>query len=167
MKMIVAVDQHWGIGRQNGLLFSIREDMRFFKNTTMGGTVIMGAKTLLSLPGGRPLPGRENIVLSRKGNFTAEGVALFRSADALFDRLRGRDTSRCYVIGGAAVYNLLMDYCDTAYVTKVDADGQAEVFLRDMDAQPNWTLTACSSLHRQGPLSFRFCTYCNETVKPM
>lgn len=167
MKMIVAVDQNWGIGRQNGLLFSIREDMRFFKNTTMGGAVIMGSKTLLSLPGGRPLPGRENMVLSRKGNFSTEGIALFRSADTLFDRLRERDTSQCYVIGGAAIYSLLMDYCDTAYITKVCADGKAEVFLRDMDAQPNWVLTSCSGLHRQGPLSFRFCTYRNRMVKPM
>ena len=101
MNFIVSVDQHWGIGKQNDLLFSIREDMRFFKNTTMGGTVVMGDKTLLSLPGAKPLPGRENLVLSLDPAFSAEGITLFSSIETLFDRLRGTDTSRVFVIGGA------------------------------------------------------------------
>ena len=165
MKLIVSVDQHWGIGRQNNLLFSIREDMRFFKATTMGGTVIMGRKTLQSLPGGRPLPGRENLVLSLDPAFEAEGVRVFSSGEALLDALRGADTSRVFVIGGAAIYHLLMDYCDTAYVTKVEADGRAEVFLRSLDEQKNWELCSCSAQHRQGELAYRFCTYRNRAVR--
>lgn len=77
MNFIVSVDQHWGIGKQNDLLFSIREDMRFFKNTTMGGTVVMGDKTLLSLPGAKPLPGRENLVLSLDPAFQPKGLLCF------------------------------------------------------------------------------------------
>lgn len=165
MKLIVSVDQHWGIGRQNNLLFSIREDMRFFKTTTTGGTVIMGRKTLQSLPGGRPLPGRENVVLSLTPSFAAEGVRVFSSGEALLTALHGTDTSRVFVIGGAAVYHLLMDYCDTAYVTKVEADGRAEVFLNSLDAQKNWELSACSTQHRQGELTYRFCTYHNQSVR--
>lgn len=60
-----------------------------------------------------------------------------------------------------------MDYCETAYITKVEADGGAEVFLRDIDAQQNWELVACSGQHRQGSLAYRFCTYRNRNVKPM
>ena len=165
MKLIVSVDQHWGIGRQNNLLFSIREDMRFFKTTTMGGTVIMGRKTLQSLPGGRPLPGRENFVLSLDPAFEAEGVRVFSSGEALLASLRGADTSRVFVIGGAAIYHLLMDYCDTAYVTRVEADGRAEVFLHSLDAQQNWELCSCSAQHRQGELTYRFCTYHNRAVR--
>ena len=167
MNFIVSVDQKWGIGKQNDLLFSLREDMRFFKNTTMGGTVIMGDKTLLSLPGSRPLPGRENLVLSLDPSFAPAGVRVLPCLEALFDLLRGTDTSRVYVIGGATIYNLLMDYCDTAYITKVEADGKAEVFIRDIDVQKNWELCACSAQHRQGELSFRFCTYRNRAVRPM
>ena len=165
MKLIVSVDQHWDIGRQNNLLFSIREDMRFFKTTTMGGTVIMGRKTLQSLPGGRPLPGRENVVLSLNPSFAAEGVRVFSSVDALLAALRAADTSRVFVIGGAAIYHLLMDYCDTAYVTKVEADGRAEVFLHNLDAQKHWELFACSAQHRQGELTYRFCTYHTRAVR--
>lgn len=167
MKFIVAVDREWGIGKKGDLLFSIREDMKFFKNTTMGGRVVMGDKTLLSLPGAKPLPGRDNIVLSLDPGFTAEGCTLLPSLDALFHLLRGADTSRVFVIGGATIYNLLMDYCDTAYITKVDAVGGAEVFLRNVDAQSHWRLTACSEQHRQGELTYRFCTYRNDAVKPM
>ncbi len=167
MKFIVCVDENWGIGKKNDLLFSIREDMRFFKNTTMGGTVVLGDKTILSLPGARPLPGRTNLVLSLDPEFAPEGVEVFPSLEALFDRLRGTDTDNVYVIGGATIYNLLMDYCDTAYITKVEADGEAEVFIRDIDAQQNWKLSACSELHRQGDLAFRFCTYHNQDPRPM
>ena len=69
MNIIVAVDKNYGIGRDGGLLFSIPEDMAYFRSMTRGKTVIMGRKTLESLPGGRPLKDRRNIVFSRNAVF--------------------------------------------------------------------------------------------------
>ena len=74
MELIVAVSEDWGIGKDGNLLFSIPEDMKFFRQTTQGKTVVMGRKTLESLPGGKPLKNRQNIVLTRNEDWTAEGV---------------------------------------------------------------------------------------------
>ena len=79
MNAIAAVSARWGIGKNNDLLFHIREDMRRFRTLTAGGAVLMGRKTLDSLPGGRPLPQRRNIVITRNPHFTREGVEVIHS----------------------------------------------------------------------------------------
>ena len=76
MNAIVVVDQNWAIGKDNGLLFSLPTDMKRFRALTMGGTVLLGRRTLDSFPGGRPLPGRRNIVITRDPAFQREGVVL-------------------------------------------------------------------------------------------
>ena len=81
MNAIAAVSADWGIGRDNDLLFHIHEDMRRFRALTSGSTVIMGRKNLDSLPGGRPLPQRRNIVITRQPNFTREGIEVAHSID--------------------------------------------------------------------------------------
>ncbi len=78
MYLIAAVSKSWGIGYQGALLFHIPRDMRFFREKTMGGTVIMGRKTLESMPGGKPLPERQNIVLSETMNEVPKGIVLCR-----------------------------------------------------------------------------------------
>ena len=75
MDAIVAVDARWGIGRDGGLLFRISADLRRFKALTMGHTVVMGRRTLQSLPGGRGLPGRRNLVLSRQGDLVPKPLS--------------------------------------------------------------------------------------------
>ena len=97
MDAIVAVDARWGIGRDGGLLFRISADLRRFKALTMGHTVVMGRRTLQSLPGGRGLPGRRNLVLSRQGDLAPEGAEVFHEVQPMLDAA-GEDA---FVIGGA------------------------------------------------------------------
>ena len=85
MKAIVCADQNWGIGNQGHLLVNIPSDMKFFRDTTIGNVVVMGRRTFDDLPGGRPLEGRVNIVLSRDPNFHPKDVIVVRGKKELFE----------------------------------------------------------------------------------
>ena len=120
MNAIVVVDRNWAIGKDNALLFSLPTDMKRFRSLTLGGTVLLGRKTLDTFPGGRPLPGRRNIVLTRDPAFQREGVEAFTSlADAL---AAGADPEHLWVIGGGSVYTALLSRCKRVYLTKVIPD---------------------------------------------
>lgn len=181
MKLIVAVDRHFGIGKEGALLFQIPEDLRFFKETTMGKTLVMGSNTLRSLPGSKALPGREHIVLSSDEEFAPEGVRIVRSVPDLFALLAeekpaqktatGGKTEQApaddtvFVVGGASVYAQLLPYCDTAYVTKVDTvDPEADCFFPDIDAASGWLLTEVSAPRSHEGLKYCFCVYKNDAL---
>ena len=119
MRAIVNADRNWGIGFRNGLLVHIPSDMRFFREKTTDNVVVMGRKTLESLPGGRPLSDRDNIVLSRDAGLKVKGAAVVPSVEELEGLLSDMDPDRVYVIGGAEIYRLLLPLCDTVYVTRV------------------------------------------------
>ncbi|MBQ6264392.1 MAG: dihydrofolate reductase [Clostridia bacterium] len=160
MNTIVCVDNNWGIGRDNDLLFHIPADMKFFKEHTMGNVVVMGMATLLSLPGQRPLPGRTTVVISNDLNWNPEGVIICRSMDELFEKLKDFESKKIYVCGGASIYAQLIDYCDTAYITKVDSsDENAQKFFPDMDKKEEWSITDESEVMEHNGLEFRFVTY--------
>lgn len=157
MKAIVAVDSKWGIGKNNGLLFRLPKDMAFFKQTTTGKVIVMGANTFLSFPYGA-LPNRTNIVLDDKGrNF--EGATVVTSLDALLQTVANYNTDDVFVVGGASVYKLMLPYCSEAYVTKVQADGGAEVFFPNLDEMPDWKLARQSEEVEDNGFMLRFCTY--------
>jgi len=138
MQAIVAVDRHWGIGKKNGLLFHLPEDLQYFKRITLGKTIVMGGNTLLSFPGSKPLPGRTNIVLSDV--FTREDCKVFVTLPELLDELKSYPSDDVFVVGGAMFYRTMLPYCKKVYVTKVDADGGAEVFFENLDKLDNWRL---------------------------
>ncbi|MGN0744027.1 MAG: dihydrofolate reductase [Christensenellales bacterium] len=170
MKTIFAVDNKWGLGRKNGLLFDLKEDMRHFVAHTKGKTVVMGSNTLLSLPGGMPLKNRVNVVLNPNGtqqDADEKGYILAKSLDELLQTIKQFDTNEVYVIGGAMMYHTLLPYCDTAYVTKVDADGNAEVFHDNLDELDNWQLVECGPQLDDNGYTIRFCTYKNSAAKPL
>ncbi len=133
IKAIVAVDKKWGIGKNNGLLFSIPEDMKFFREKTMGKVVCMGYNTLLSFPSGKPLKNRMNIVLCPENTPEVENCVMVHSLDELFFKIKSYDEQEIFVIGGAMFYRTMLDYCEEVYVTKVDADGGATVFYENLD----------------------------------
>lgn len=162
MNLIVVVDNQWGIGCNNGLLFSLKKDMAFFRSQTTGKTVVMGERTLASFPNG-PLPNRINIVLDASGA-KHEGTISVDTLDKLLELLKEYDTDDVYVIGGASVYRLLLNYCKTAYVTKVDACGNAQLFFRDLDSLPNWKQTEQSAEIDDGDYKIRFCKYVNCAI---
>ena len=167
MKLIVAVDSKWGIGKKNDLLFHLKADMRHFVEHTKGKTVIMGSNTLRSFPGGMPLKGRTNIVLNPDGtNAEAKekGYILAKSLDDLKLLLSTIDTSDAYVIGGAMMYHTMLPYCEEAIITKVEADGEAEVFFDNLDELENWSCEEISDPIDDNGYTIRFCTYKNGST---
>ena len=126
MKAIVAVDKNWGIGKNNDLLFSIPEDMKFFRETTKGKVVVMGSNTLKSLPNGNPLKNRVNIVLSK--TVKRDDCIIVNNVEQLLETVKLYNPDDVYVMGGAMVYKTLLPYCSEILVTKVNADGFADVF---------------------------------------
>ena len=163
MKAIVAVDKEWGIGRGNDLLFSIPEDMKFFRSTTMGKVIVLGRKTLESFPNGKPLKNRTNVVLTRNGKW--DDVISVSGIEELMSVLGGFCADDVYVCGGASVYRELLDYCTEALITKVDAIGGAEVFFPNLDLLDNWVLQNQTEQIESNGYKISFCTYVNNTPK--
>lgn len=163
MKAIFHADRHWGIGKANDLMFSIPQDMKFFRETTKGKTVVMGLNTLRSFPNGKPLKNRVNIVLSPED--VAEEVITVHNLDELFAELKKYPADEVFVIGGASVYRTLIPYCTEVLVTKVDADGGADVFVPNLDKDENFHLAYESEPIEDNGYLLRFCTYTNDSVK--
>lgn len=170
MKSIVAVDEKWGIGKNNDLLFDIKADMRHFVEHTRGKIVVMGSNTLRSLPGGMPLKNRINIVLNPDGSDAdaeEKGYILVRSLDQLLAQAAEYEPDNVYVIGGAMMYRTLLPYCSEAIVTKVRADGDAQVFYENLDLLPEWELADESAPVCDSGYTFTFCTYRNNAPRPL
>ena len=165
MKAIVAVDRQWGIGKKNDLLFSIPEDMKYFRTTTLNKVVVMGSNTLKSFPGSKPLPKRVNIVLWPGGEKRDDCIVVY-SLDELFTELKKYDTDEIYIIGGAMFYHTMLPYCKSALVTKVDAVGGAEVFFDNLDEAEGWRQANPGEEIQAGDYKIRFTEYVNDAVKP-
>ena len=162
---IVHVDKEWGIGRGNDMMFSLPKDMKFFRETTMGHTVVMGGNTLRSFPGQKPLKNRENIVLSR--GQVRDDCVIVRSYDELKNAMRLRADKDIYVIGGGEVYKELLPYCHGAFVTKVDAIGGAEVFFPNLDAHPDFICVDEGEPIDDNGHTIRFTRYENHNVQSL
>ena len=140
MKAIAAVDKNWAIGKDNKLLANIPEDMKFFRETTTGGVVVMGRKTLESFPNKKPLPNRANIVMTKDRAYKAGGAVIVHDTDELEEALKPYDTKDVFCIGGGSIYKLLEPMCDTAYITKIDFAFSADTFFPDLDKSEEWKL---------------------------
>lgn len=158
MKLIAAVDNEWNIGNKGGLLFSIPDDMKFFRTTTSGKTVVMGRKTLESFPGSKPLKNRVNIVLSRSSH-EVDGAEFVTSVDELLEKIEKFNSDDVYVIGGAQIYSLLLPYCDTALITHIDAVADEADSKFPKLSEDEWEVAEQSELHENNGISFRFVTY--------
>lgn len=165
MKLIVAVDEQWGIGKNGDLLLSIPDDMRYFREQTRRTVLVMGYNTLLSFPGGRPLPGRLNIVLNDAAGCAVEGAVVCDSIEQMLRLVAGMDTDRVFVIGGGSVYRQLLPYCDTAYITKMQFTGEADTFIPDLDAQPAWHVASGSEVKEHEGVRYSFVEYHNAAPK--
>lgn len=166
MNLIVSADKNWGIGKDGQLLFRARGDMNWFRRHTVGRTVIMGRRTLESLPDGGPLPERENIVLTRDPAYRREGVSVLHSREELFAFLAGHDEDNVMVIGGGEVYKQLMPYCMRALVTRWDAETAADTFLPDFDKLENWVLIDESPPREEDGVAYTFRTYLQRGPTP-
>jgi dihydrofolate reductase len=159
MNLIVAVDKKWGIGYQNKLLISIPDDMKFFRETTMGNVIIMGKNTLLSFPNGRPLKNRVNIVITHDKSFTCEGAIIVHSVEEALDMAKQYKAENVYVIGGESIYNQMLPYVDTAYVTYIDYSYQADTHFPNLDEDDEWRLEDESEEQTYFDVEYYFRTY--------
>ena len=132
MKAIVAVDKNWGIGYKGNLLFRIKEDMKFFKETTTGKVVVMGKNTFESLP--NVLPNRLNLVITPDG-YEKHDNLIFGSMEEIKEEVKKNNTDDVFVIGGGSIYEQLIPYCDTIYVTRIDASKEADTFFPDLSQE--------------------------------
>lgn len=163
MKLIVAVDQNWGIGNNNKLLVSIPSDMKFFRQETMGKVVVMGRKTLETFPNGLPLQKRTNIILTTDHSYSAKGAVIVHDISELLEELKKYPQDQIYVIGGGKVYEELLPYCDVALVTKIDFAYEADTYFPNLDAMDDWEITERSEEQTYFDLEYSFVTY--ERVK--
>lgn len=160
MKAILHADREWGIGKKNGLMFSIPADMNFFRETTTGHVVVMGSNTLKSFPGGKPLKNRVNIVLYPEGE-DRKDCTVVRSLPELFGEIKKYPADEVYVIGGAMMYKTLLPYCDEVLVTKVDAVGGADAYFENLDKNPSFKLVYTSPAVETNGYTLHFTTYKN------
>lgn len=160
MKAILHADREWGIGKKNGLMFSIPEDMKFFRETTTGHVVVMGSNTLKSFPGGKPLKNRVNVVLYPEGE-EREDCKIVKSLPELFAEIKKYPPDEVFVIGGAMMYRTLLPYCDEVLVTKVDAVGGADAFFENLDENPSFELVYTSPEVETNGYKVKFTTYKN------
>ena len=163
MNLIVAVDKNWAIGKDNKLLVSIPQDMKFFRETTMDKVVVMGRKTLESFPGGQPLKKRTNIVLTRDKNYKVKDVIVVHGVEELLEELKNYDEKEIYVIGGESIYRALLPYCKVAHVTKIDHAYEADTYFPNLDEMEDWEVTGVSEEQTYFDLEYEFVRY--ERVK--
>ena len=169
MNKLIAIlncDAKYGIGKRNGLLFHQPLDMKFFRETTRGHVVAMGENTLISFPGSQPLKNRTNIVLSQDVTHNYDGVINVHSMEefkaAIKKELEANDV---YIIGGASIYKQMLPFYNEVLLTKIDADGGAEVFHQNLDELENWKLVEKGEPIDDNGYTIRFCTYKNDDVK--
>lgn len=163
MTAIVAVDENWAIGKDGQLLFHISADLKRFKALTMGHPVILGRKTLATFPGGRPLKGRANLILTTDPHFRVPGMhraqtpnRIYHSTAALL-RYAPEDS---VVIGGESVYRSLLERCGRVYVTKIMSTVEgADAFFPNLDTDPNWYAVETGEPQEENGIRFQYVTY--------
>lgn len=159
MNLIVAVDNNWAIGNKNELLIRIPNDMKHFREETTGKVVVLGRKTLETFPQGLPLKNRTNIILSKDKNYKVKDAIVVHSIKELLEELKNYPDENIYIIGGDSVYRQMLPYCDVAHVTKIDHSYEADAFFPDLDADPDWEITAESDEQTYFDIAYYFLKY--------
>lgn len=159
MNIIVAVDRNWAIGQKGQLLVTIPQDQKMFRDETMGKVIVMGRKTFESLPGGQPLYGRVNVVLTTDRNFQPHGATVCHSLKEALGVLEDYRSEDIFIIGGQSIYEQFLPYCDVAHVTSIDFAYDADTWFPDLDASPEWEVVAESDEQTYFDLCYLFKMY--------
>ncbi len=165
MNVIVAVDNNWAIGLKGSLLVRIPNDHKNFRQQTIGRVVVLGRKTLETFPQGMPLGGRTNIILSKDESYKVKDACVAHSLDELFEELKKYNDDEVYIIGGTSVYEQLLPYCDTAYVTKIDRSYEADAYFPNLDADKDWELTEVGEEQTYFDIVYNFTKYERKNKK--
>ena len=163
MKAIVAVDLNWGIGCEGKLLQFIPEDMKLFKEKTIGNIIVMGRETFESLPGKNPLKDRVNIVLSRNKSFKDDRLVICDSVEATLKELEKYDSNKIFIIGGETIYKQFLPYCNELYITKVQNQQKADRFFPNIDIMKEWHQAEVSEEKKHNNIKYVFSKYINKS----
>ena len=156
MDLIVAVYDDWGIGRDGTQPVALSADRKFFREITRGATVIVGRRTIEDFPGKKPLPGRVNVMLSRKD---AEIPGFVRCGSPEKAAKLAEQAERAFVIGGGSVYRQMIELCCRAYVTRVHAKPESDTFFPNLDEDPEWELSEILQSGEENGISYEMCLY--------
>lgn len=156
MELIVAVYDDWGIGKDGTQPVALSADRKFFRETTRGAMVIVGRRTIEDFPGGKPLPGRVNVALTRR-NMELPGFTVCNSPEAAAEL--AKNAERAMVIGGGSIYQQMLPMCDTAYVTKVHCTPESDTFFHNLDEDPAWQLDEIVQSGQENGISYEMCRY--------
>lgn len=155
--LIVARAENGVIGDGEKMLWTLRDDLAYFKRVTMGSPLIMGRRTWASI--GRPLPGRRNLVLTRDASFRAEGAEVFASPEAALEAVA--DADDVYVIGGGEIYRLFLERADCLHITEVKATVEGEVTFPAVELDDRWrrVMDASHDADERNEFPFQICVY--------
>ena len=156
MNLIVAVYEDWGIGRDGTQPVALSADRKFFRETTRGAMVIVGRRTIEDFPGKKPLPGRVNSALTRSAE-EIPGFTVCHSPEEAMELAKSAES--CFVIGGGSIYQQMLPYCDTAYITKVHANPGSDTFFPNLDADENWYLAETLQSGEENGISYEMLLY--------
>jgi dihydrofolate reductase len=156
MELIVAVYDDWGIGKDGDQPIALSADRKFFRETTKGSTVIVGRKTLAAFPGGRPLPNRVNVVLTRQ-NVEIPGVSVCHSVEEAADFCKNAE--RTFVIGGGTVYRQMLPLCDKAYITKVHVTPESDTVFPNLDEMEDWYVAETLMSGEENGIAYEMLLY--------
>ena len=156
MELIVAVYDDWGIGKDGTQPIALSADRKFFRETTKGAMVIVGRKTLADFPGGKPLPNRVNVVMTRQ-NVEIPDVIICHSPEEAIEI--AKTAERAMVIGGGSIYKQMLPYCDTAYITKVYTTPESDTFFPNLDNDPDWKMTEVLQSGEENGILYEMCLY--------
>lgn len=163
MKLIFAVDKNWNIGYDGDMLFKISKDLQRFRMFTENNIIIMGRKTFESLPDRKALPNRINIVITRDKEYEAEDIIVVHSIDELFPLLKELDPEeemKVFLIGGGNLTHQMLDYCNFAYITKVNkAFNISDTLIPNLDEDENWKIVKESKTDFQDDLEYKYVDY--------
>ena len=158
MNIIVVVDENWNIGKDGGLLVHLSGDLKYFKEKTYGKTVVVGRKTLESFPGGKPLPGRTNIVLTHKEDYQPDGCTVFHSKEE-FLMAAGSKTDEIFICGGEQIYRQFLEDCNRFFITKIYDSFPADRSVPDLDRYEDVQIVWKSDVKEEKGISYQFFEY--------
>ena len=156
MELIVAVYDDWGIGKDGTQPIALSADRKFFRETTRGAMVIVGRKTLADFPGGKPLPNRVNVVMTRQDTEIPDVIICHNPEEAVS---LAKTAERAMVIGGGSIYKQMLPYCDTAYITKVHVTPDSDTFFPNLDEDHVWKLEKILQSGEENGIGYEMCLY--------
>lgn len=154
LSLIAAIGTANELGKNNDLIWHLREDMKFFRTQTSGKTIIMGRKCFESLPG--LLPNRKHIILTNNKDYKVEGATIFHNKDEVLDYIKNTN-EECFIIGGSKIYELFLPYAKYLYLTEIESNSEADVYFPTFD-KTKYTKEILNELEENN-IKYKFTKY--------